>query len=99
MEQRRSRGVAAQVAGSIVIVLIVLAVIAGIPAYAFMGFLVYIAAAKVTGNNGWQYDWKDDEGVAMSFLLLWPVYVLMGVISLPFYGVYLLTKKLADKWR
>ena len=82
-------------------VLIVLAVIVGLPVYAFVGFLVFVAASKICDglngdwrSKGWRWYWREDQGMAMTFLVFWPVLVVMGIVVLPFYGVYNLTKKL-----
>lgn len=85
-------------------ILILLAVIVGLPVYAFVGFLVFVAASKICdgldGNwrsKGWRWYWGEDQGIAMMFLALWPVLVAMGIVVLPFYGVYHLIKKLLER--
>lgn len=87
------------------ILLILVAVILGLPVYAFVGFLVFVAASKICdGLDGnlrskeWRWTWREDEGTAMLFLALWPFLVAMGIVVLPFYGVYHLIKKLLE-WR
>lgn len=86
------------------ILLIMLAVILGLPVYAFFGFLVFVAAAKICdgleGNwrsKGWRWYWREDEGMAMMFLAIWPFLAAMGIVVLPFYGVYHLINKLLER--
>lgn len=86
------------------ILLIMLAVILGLPVYAFVGFPVFVAVSKICdGLDGnwrskeWRWCWREDEGMAMMFLTLWPVLVAMGIVVLPFYGVYHLLKKLLER--
>lgn len=87
-------------------ILILLAVIVGLPVYAFVGFLVFVAASKICdglddGNwrsKGWRWYWRENQGTAITFLVFWPVLVSMGIVVLPFYGVYHLIKKLLE-WR
>jgi hypothetical protein len=86
------------------ILLILLAVIVGLPVYAFVGFLVFVAAAKICdGLDGdwrcesWRWFWREDEGTAMLFLALWPFLASMGIVVLPFYGVYHLINKLLER--
>lgn len=86
------------------ILLILLAVIVGLPVYAFVGFLVFVAASKICdgldGNwrsKGWRWYWLEDQGMAITFLVFWPVLAAMGIVVLPFYGVYHLIKKLLER--
>lgn len=86
------------------ILLILLAVIVGLPVYAFVGFLVFVAASKICDgldgnwrNKGWRWYWREDQGMAMMFLMLWPMLVAMAIVVLPFFGVYHLTKKLLER--
>lgn len=86
------------------ILLILLAVIVGLPVYAFVGFLVFVAALKICDgldgdwrSEGWRWYWREDEGMAMLFLTLWPCLAAMGIVVLPFYGVYYLIKKLLER--
>lgn len=86
------------------ILLILLAVIVGLPVYAFVGFLVFVAASKICdGLDGnwrskeWRWRWREDEGTAMLFLALWPFLASMGIVILPFDGVYHLIKKLLER--
>ena len=83
------------------ILLILLAVILGLPVYAFVGFLVFVAGSKICdGLNGnwrskeWRRSWLGDQGTAVTFMVFWPVLVATGIVALPFYGVYHLIKKL-----
>lgn len=86
------------------ILLILLAVIVGLPVYAFVGFLVFLAAAKIyDGLDGnwrskrWRWYWREDKGMAMMFLALWPFLASMGIVVLPFYGVYHLINKFLER--
>lgn len=86
------------------ILLILLAVIVGLPVYAFVGFLVFVAASKICdgldGNwrsKGWRWYWLEDQGMAITFLVFWPVLASMGIVVLPFSGVYHLIKKLLER--
>ena len=86
------------------ILLILLAVIVGLPVYAFVGFLVFVAASKICdgldGNwrsKGWRWYWLEDQGMAITFLVFWPVLAAMGIVALPFCGVYHLIKKLLER--
>lgn len=86
------------------ILLILLAVIVGLPVYAFVGFLVFVAASKICdgldGNwrsKGWRWYWLEDQGMAITFLVFWPVLAAMGIVVLPFCGVYHLIKKLLER--
>ena len=85
-------------------ILILLAVIVGLPVYAFVGFLVFVAASKIfDGLDGnwrseeWKRDWREDAGMAVTFMVFWPVLVATGIVVLPFYGVYYLIKKLLER--
>ena len=83
-------------------ILILLSVIVGLPVYAFVGFLVFVAAAKIFDglddgdwrSEDWRWDWLEDQGTAVTFMVFWPVLVATGIVVLPFYGVYHLIKKL-----
>lgn len=86
------------------ILLILLAVIVGLPVYAFVGFLVFVAGAKICdGLDGnwrskwWRWYWLEDQGMAITFLVFWPVLASMGIVVLPFYGVYHLINKLLER--
>ena len=86
------------------ILLILLTVIVGLPVYAFVGFLVFVVGAKICdgldGNwrsKGWRWYWREDQGMAMMFLALWPVLVAMGIVVFPFFGVYHLIEKLLER--
>lgn len=86
------------------ILLILLAVIVGLPVYAFVGFLVFVAVWKICdvldGNwrsKGWRWHWREDQGTAVTFLVFWPVLASMGIVVLPFYGVYHLINKLLER--
>ena len=86
------------------ILLILLAVIVGLPVYAFVGFLVFVAASKICdGLDGnwrskeWRRDWREDQGTAVTFLVFWPVLAAAGIVVLPFCGVYHLIKKLLER--
>lgn len=86
------------------ILLILVAVIVGLPVYAFVGFLVFVAAVKICdgldGNwrsKGWQRYWLEDQGMAITFLVFWPVLAAMGIVVFPFYGVYHLINKLLER--
>lgn len=86
------------------ILLILLAVIVGLPVYAFVGFLVFVAASKICdGLDGnwrseeWRWDWLEDQGTAVTFMVFWPVLAATGIVVLPFYGVYHLIKKLLER--
>lgn len=86
------------------ILLILLAVIVGLPVYAFVGFLVFVAGSKICdGLDGnwrskeWRWCWREDEGTAMMFLAIWPFLAAMGIVVLPFYGVYHLINKLLER--
>ena len=86
------------------ILLILLAVIVGLPVYAFVGFLVFVAASKIRDgldgdwrSESWRWFWREDQGTAMMFLAIWPVLVSMGIVVLPFYGVYHLINKLLER--
>lgn len=86
------------------ILLILLAVIVGLPVYAFVGFLVFVAASKICdgldGNwrsKGWRWYWLEDQGMAITFLVFWPVLAATGIVVLPFSGVYHLIKKLLER--
>lgn len=87
------------------ILLILLAVIVGLPVYAFVGFLVFVAVSKICdGLDGnwrseeWRRDWREDRGTAVTFMVFWPVLAATGIVVLPFYVVYHLIKKLLE-WR
>lgn len=86
------------------ILLILLAVIVGLPVYAFVGFPVFVAVSKICdgldGNGqgkGWRWYWRENQGTAITFLVFWPVLASMGIVVLPFYGVYHLIKKLLER--
>ena len=87
------------------ILLILLAVIVGLPMYAFVGFQVFVTTAKICDyieygdwrSERWRWYWREDQGMAMVFLVLWPVLVAMGIVVLPFFGVYYLIKKLLER--
>lgn len=86
------------------ILLILLAVIVGLPVYAFVGFLVFVAASKICDgldgdwrSEGWRWYWREDEEMAMMFMVLWPILAALGIVALPFYGVYHLIKKLLER--
>lgn len=86
------------------ILLILLAVIVGLPVYAFVGFLVFVAASKICDgldgywrSEGWRWHWREDEEMAMMFMVLWPILAALGIVALPFYGVYHLIKKLLER--
>lgn len=86
------------------ILLILVAVIVGLPVYAFVGFLVFVAASKICdgldGNwrsKGWRWYWLEDQGMAITFLVFWPVLAATGIVALPFCGVYHLIKKLLER--
>ena len=86
------------------VLLIVLAVIVGLPMYAFIGFLVFVAYEKICDgfdgdwhSDSWRWDWQVDEGNSMAFMILWPVLVAIGIIVLPFYGVYQMVTKWVEK--
>lgn len=83
------------------ILLILLAVIVGLPVYAFVGFLVFVAYEKICDgfdgdwhSDSWRWDWQVDEVTSIVFMIFWPVLVAIGAVVLPFYGVYHLIKKL-----
>lgn len=85
-------------------ILILLAVIVGLPVYAFVGFPVFVAASKICdgldGNGqskGWRWYWLEDQGMAITFLVFWPVLAATGIVVLPFYGVYHLINKLLER--
>lgn len=86
------------------ILLIMLAVILGLPVYAFVGFPVFVAVSKICdgldGNGqgkGWRWYWREDQGMAVTFLVCWPFLASMGIVVLPFYGVYHLINKLLER--
>ena len=86
------------------ILLILLAVVLGLPVYALVGFLVFVAASKICdgldGNwrsKGWRWYWREDQGMAITFLVFWPFLASMGIAVLPFYGVYHLINKLLER--
>ena len=80
------------------VLLIVLAVIVGLPVYAFIGFLVFVVADTIANGQGqWRWDWREDAGMAMMFMTLWPVCVAAGIVVLPIYGMYCLISKLAER--
>lgn len=78
------------------VLLIIVAVIVGLPVYGILGFLVFVALERVTKGD-WKTDWRSDEGLALMFMLLWPAAVAMAVIALPWHGIYLLSKKLMGR--
>lgn len=86
------------------VLLIVLAVIVGLPVYSFIGFLVFVAYEKICdGFDGdwhsdrWRRDWWADEGNSIAFMVFWPVLVAIGAVVLPFYGVYYLINVLIER--
>lgn len=86
------------------ILLILLAVIVGLPVYAFVGFLVFVACEKIGDgfdgdwhSDGWRWDWQVDEATSIVFMIFWPVLVATGAVVLPFYGVYCLINKLLER--
>ena len=80
------------------VLLIVLAVIVGLPVYSFIGFLVFIVADAIAeGPGNWRWNWREDSGMAMLFLMLWPVCVAAGIIALPIFGMYHLICKLSER--
>lgn len=87
------------------VLLIVLAVIVGLPVYAFIGFQVFVATAKICDyieygdwrSERWRGYWSEDVGTPVMFMVFWPVLVAMGAVVLPFYGVYMLIKKMIER--
>lgn len=86
-------------------ILILLAVIVGLPVYAFVGFLVFVATSKIgdgleDGNwrsEKWRRYWRECQGTAVTFMVFWPVLAATGIVVFPFYGVYHLIKKLLER--
>ena len=87
------------------VLLIVLAVIVGLPVYAFIGFQVFVTTAKICDyieygdwrSERWRGYWSEDAGTPVMFMVLWPVVVAMGAVVLPFYSVYMLIKKMVER--
>lgn len=86
------------------VLLIVLAVIVGLPVYAFIGFLVFVAHEKIGDgldgdwhSDSWRWDWWVDEGTSIVFMIFWPVLVAIGAVVLPFCGVYYLINVLMER--
>lgn len=86
------------------VLLIVLAVIVGLPVYAFIGFLVFVAYTKICDgfdgdwhSDSWRWDWRVDEGTSITFMVFWPMLVAIGIIVLPFVGMNYLINMLIER--
>lgn len=85
-------------------ILILLAVVLGLPVYAFVGFLVFVARSKICDGLGgnwrsekWRRYWREDAEMTVMFLAIWPILASTEIVALPFYGVYHLIKKLLER--
>lgn len=86
-------------------ILILLSVIVGLPMYAFTGFQVFVATAKICDyieygdwrSERWRGYWIEDAVTSVMFMVFWPVLVAVGAVVLPFCGVYYLINVLIER--
>ena len=70
----------------------------GVFLYAFIGFGLWILASKVFKFD-WKKEWKSDAPLSFVLSLVWPLFLWVGLIILPFYLVYVVVNKIVEGMR